>query len=136
MTENSIEIKFSEVLKALRKKESLKQKDLADNLNVDRSAIANYERGDRTPSLETLIIIANTFEVSLDYLIKGKSLDYKKGAGTNLISQELMAENITLMDVQLRLEEELKTKEEEIEVLKSLLKAQKKYTELLEKQQK
>jgi len=134
MTESSIEIKFSQVLKALRKKESLKQKDLAENLNVDRSAIANYERGDRTPSLETLINIANTFEVSLDYLIKGKSLDYKKGVGTNLISQELMAENITLMDIQLKLEEELKTKEEEIAVLKSLLEAQKKYTELLEKQ--
>lgn len=134
MPENTIEIKFSEILKILRKKDSLKQKDLADSLNVDRSAIANYERGDRTPSLETLIAIANTFGVSLDYLIKGRSLDYKKGAGNNLISQELMAENIALMDIQLRLEEELKTQEEEIKVLKSLLEAQKKYTELLEKQ--
>ena len=56
-------------LKELREKRRLNQEGLALKLNVSQSTISAYEVGDRTPDLETLISIANLFNVSLDYLV-------------------------------------------------------------------
>jgi len=55
-------------LKELREQAGLNQEGLAIKLNVSQSSISAYEVGDRTPDLEMLISIANTFHVSLDYL--------------------------------------------------------------------
>ena len=55
----------------LRKEAGLNQGDLAEILNLSSSAIGMYEQGRRTPSIEVLIIMAEFFNVSLDYLITG-----------------------------------------------------------------
>lgn len=55
-------------LKELRDERRLNQEGLAQKLNVSQSTISAYEVGERTPDLETLIAIANFFNVSLDYL--------------------------------------------------------------------
>lgn len=55
----------------LRKRAGLNQADLAEMLNLSASAIGMYEQGRRTPSIEVLIILAEFFNVSLDYLITG-----------------------------------------------------------------
>lgn len=55
-------------LKELREERRLSQDGLALKLNVSQSTISAYEVGDRTPDLETLIAIAQFFNVSLDYL--------------------------------------------------------------------
>ena len=56
-------------LKELREKRRLNQEGLALKLSVSQSTISAYEIGERTPDLETLIAIANFFNVSLDYLV-------------------------------------------------------------------
>ena len=55
----------------LRKKAGMSQLQLANKLNVGPSAIGMYEQGRRTPSIDVLIVMANLFGVSLDYLITG-----------------------------------------------------------------
>lgn len=35
---------------------------------LEKSAVRRYERGERTPSMEALIALADYYEVSLDYL--------------------------------------------------------------------
>lgn len=55
-------------LKELREERRLSQVGLAFQLNVSQSTISAYEVGDRTPDLETLIAIAQFFNVSLDYI--------------------------------------------------------------------
>lgn len=55
-------------LKELRESRLLNQHGLALMLNVSQSTISAYEVGSRTPDLETLISIAQFFDVSLDYL--------------------------------------------------------------------
>ncbi len=52
----------------LRADNDIKQKDLAKLLNVSVSAVSHYEKGLNTPDLESLIILADHFGVSLDYL--------------------------------------------------------------------
>ncbi|MCL2188902.1 MAG: helix-turn-helix domain-containing protein [Defluviitaleaceae bacterium] len=56
-------------LKELREKRRLSQVGLALKLSISQSTISAYEVGERTPDLETLICIAQFFNVSIDYLV-------------------------------------------------------------------
>lgn len=60
---------FGERLKDLRIENGYKQDEIAKKLNVTTSAYGYYEQGRNEPSLETLKIIAQTFQVSTDYLL-------------------------------------------------------------------
>lgn len=67
---------FAEVLKSLREKNHMTQTDLAKHTNLARSTIAGYEKKYRQPSYEILIMLADFFHVSIDYLITGKESAY------------------------------------------------------------
>lgn len=56
-------------LRALRKEKGLTQTDLGNLLGITVSAYGNYELGQREPSIEMLIKLADYFGVSVDYLI-------------------------------------------------------------------
>ena len=56
----------------LRKRFGFTQSELALRLNLTPSALGNYEQGRRLPSIETLVLMAELFDVSLDFLITGK----------------------------------------------------------------
>ena len=62
-------LKFKERLVNLRKEKGLTQYDLAQLLGFSRGQIGNYEQGSREPDQETLLKIANFFNVSSDYLL-------------------------------------------------------------------
>lgn len=62
---------FSKVLKSLRQEDNLTQRQLGKKLGLSGSAISMYERGEREPELEVLEIIADFFNVSIDYLHTG-----------------------------------------------------------------
>ncbi len=59
---------LGETLKKLRKSRSLRQADLAHELNLSRSQINNYENGFSEPDLMTLFRLASYFNVTLDVL--------------------------------------------------------------------
>lgn len=64
----------------LRKSKNLTQEQLALKLGIQRSTYSNYELGKREPDFETAKIIADFFEVSVDYLMGDKVEDGgKKG---------------------------------------------------------
>jgi methanogenic corrinoid protein MtbC1 len=60
---------FAARLRELRVAANLRQKDLADELGVAQTTIANYEQGARFPDEKNLRRIADHFNVSLDYLM-------------------------------------------------------------------
>ena len=60
---------FPEKLKDLRKSRNLKQKEVAEAINLTVNAISNYEQGLREPSLTVLKDICIFFDVSADYLV-------------------------------------------------------------------
>lgn len=60
---------FCDRLRALRERKGLTQVALADKLGVSKSAISMYERGERNPDFETLEIIADFFNVDMNYLL-------------------------------------------------------------------
>ncbi len=60
---------FSKNLRSLRKEANMRQQDLADKLGVAQTTIASYEQGQRFPNHETLIEMADFFNVSIDFLL-------------------------------------------------------------------
>ena len=57
-------------LKLLRKQKHMSQLSLAMKLNTTQMSISRYETGKREPDLKTLILIADYFDVSIDYLLE------------------------------------------------------------------
>lgn len=63
----------------LRKHKSLSQADLAKAIGVSRTIVGNYERSANMPSVDVLLKLANTFNVSVDFLIgEGQMASYDK----------------------------------------------------------
>lgn len=56
-------------LKTLRNQRGISQKALADIIMVSQQSINKYENHNVEPDIETLIKIADYFQVSLDYLV-------------------------------------------------------------------
>ena len=57
-------------LKLLRKQKHMSQLSIAMKLNTTQMSISRYETGKREPDLKTLILIADFFDVSIDYLLE------------------------------------------------------------------
>ena len=58
-----------ERLKILRKRKNMTQAKLAKLLKIDTSEIGRYENGQRNPNIKNLILLAEIFEVSIEYLL-------------------------------------------------------------------
>lgn len=58
-----------EKLKKCREEYHLTQKTVADKLGFSIGVLADYESGYRTPSLEKLVRLADTYNCSIDYLV-------------------------------------------------------------------
>lgn len=60
---------FKERLKQCRIRHGDSQQQIATYLNITRQAYNHYETGNRVPSQETLLALADYFNVSVDYLL-------------------------------------------------------------------
>lgn len=58
-------------IRQLRKKQNLTQAKLAAQLNVTQGAVAQWENGLTTPTIEMLIMIAKVLHCTIDTLING-----------------------------------------------------------------
>lgn len=57
-------------LRELRKKKNITQLKLAMDLNMNQNTISRYETGEREAGYKELILIADYFNVSVDYLLE------------------------------------------------------------------
>lgn len=60
---------LSEKIYYCRKKAALSQEALAEKLGVSRQAVSKWETGDAVPEIGKLMLLANTFEVTTDWLL-------------------------------------------------------------------
>jgi len=58
-------------IKELRKEKHLTQEQLALDLNVDRTTVVKWEKGNALPLNESLVLISNYFKITLDELLLG-----------------------------------------------------------------
>ncbi len=93
---------LNERLKALRESyDKLSQKEIAEKIGISRERYNQYETGKRNPDYETLISIAQFFDVTTDYLL-GYTNTKKKSS-----NQSTNDENILDTDFDLLTDEEI-----------------------------
>jgi transcriptional regulator with XRE-family HTH domain len=71
-------MEIGHVIAKLREKKGISQKELANILNVSAGAVALWEVNKRCPSLESLVNIADFFNVSMDefFVNDRKNINY------------------------------------------------------------
>ena len=60
---------------ALRRDAGWSQAELGKRLQVSASAVGMYEQGRREPSADTIVALSEIFQVTTDYLLKGRPVD-------------------------------------------------------------
>lgn len=108
---------FSSRLSSLRKEKKLLQADVANKIGVARATYGAYEQGNRQPDFETLIIIADFFDVTLDYLL-GRSNILK--STTQYINETEFQTLIKNPELQIWYNDLPKSTEEELRRLKTI----------------
>ena len=78
---------IGEKIRVLRIKRGYSQAQLADIMNLKRSAISNYEQGIREPDLDTVEAFADFFQVSIADLIGRDETDYLHGKISSITEQ-------------------------------------------------
>lgn len=64
-----MENKFKDTLKELRTEKGIGQVKLAQELGVSKGVISLWENGLREPTMTSLILIADYFGVTIDFLV-------------------------------------------------------------------
>ena len=67
--ESKVALEFGNRLKYLRNSKGLMQEELAEIIKTTNATISKYENGHIEPNLETLQLLADFFDVSIDYLL-------------------------------------------------------------------
>lgn len=75
-------------LKSLREEHDMTQAQVGEIICVSRSTVSGYETKGRQPSHEKLIILAELFDVSMDYLIGGDSDNFEQKSSSFATEQE------------------------------------------------
>ena len=69
---------IKERLKELRKEKDLFQKDVAKLLNITKTGYASYEQGLCNPPVESIMILADFYNVSTDYILGFTDIKYNQ----------------------------------------------------------
>ena len=70
--------KFGNILKTIRTQQDIRQSDLAKAIGVSPSTIGMYEQGRRDPDSDTVIKLAEYFNVTTDYLLGNSNIKNMK----------------------------------------------------------
>lgn len=91
---------IGERIQYLRNEACLTQEQLAKVLNVAKSTLASYEQNSRTPSIETIIILSNYFNVSADYILeltnRPTPLSEKAGESKHFVNIPTSLDNVEM----------------------------------------
>lgn len=103
-------------IKELRKQKGMTQASLAKVLKVSDRTVGFYENGDRDPDTDTLIKLADFFDVSVDYLLGHSDI---RNYNYKLKNERPMV----ILDQKFEFDEELSSEAiKEIEIIKEYFK--------------
>lgn len=60
---------FPKRLQSMRERRRISRSVMSELCGLSKSMISKYERGEREPKMETLVLLADFFECSIDYLV-------------------------------------------------------------------
>lgn len=79
---------LGERLQEQRQLKNLSQKEVAKAINVSASIVSNYEKGERTPSLEILMALARLYQCSTDYLLGFEKMEKNRVLNISMLNDE------------------------------------------------
>ncbi len=71
---------FGERLMLVRKKKNLSQSEVGKKIGINGDAVGRYERNEVRPTIEMATKLAQSLEVSLDYLVGNTDVELDKAA--------------------------------------------------------
>ena len=84
-------MKLQEKILYCRKKAGLSQEALAEQLGVSRQAVSKWETGDAVPEVNKLLLLANAFGVTTDWLLSDAGFQEEKTADFMPTNDQLAA---------------------------------------------
>lgn len=81
-------MKFHERLKTIREHKNIKQNAAAEKIGIKNNTLSSYESGDRKPDYDTLIKLADLYDVSVEYLLRGKSIEKEESGNLFFFDME------------------------------------------------
>lgn len=75
-------------LQEQRRLKNLSQKEVAKSIGISASIVSNYESGERTPSVESLIALARLYHCSTDYLLGFDKIDKDRLLDVSMLNEE------------------------------------------------
>jgi len=70
--DSALWIRFAESVMDLTNPKSMRQEDIAREINVGQTAVSAYKTGDKEPSMETAYLLADYAGMCVEYLLRGK----------------------------------------------------------------
>ena len=77
--------KFNERLRQLRTAKDLSQFEFAKQIGISKSSVNMYERGEREPNFKMLEVIADYFNVDMDYLLGKTNIPLKNSVESQIL---------------------------------------------------
>jgi len=74
---------LAEKIIKLRKQLGWSQEELAEKVNVSRQSVSKWESANSIPDLNRIIMLAELFEVSTDFLLKDENESFETGINTS-----------------------------------------------------
>ena len=71
-------MKLGNHIKHYRNEKGLSQEELAERVYVTRQTISNWENNKNYPDINSIVLLSEVFEISIDNLIKGDLEEMKK----------------------------------------------------------
>ena len=71
-------MKLYEKITLYRKKNGLSQEELAEKIGVSRQAVSKWETGDALPEITKLKALAETFNVTVDFLLDDEKEEFSQ----------------------------------------------------------
>lgn len=90
---------FGKLIKEIRRKNNLTQKELADKYHVTYQAVSKWENGKNMPDVSLIKDISRDFNVSIDDLLEGKYNNKKKKKLVMVIILILLIIIVTVLGV-------------------------------------
>ncbi len=102
------ELKVGMRIAELRKTNNITQLELAEKLTVTDRAVSKWETGGSFPDIALLPQIADVFNVSVDYLLRGKSVmkqeiyvDYANSKYNDFVNKKYLSNGWKIVDMKL-----------------------------------
>ena len=89
---------ISDRIQSLRKAKGITQEQLADAVGVSRQAVSKWESEQSVPDLERVVAMAEYFDVTTDYILRGIEPAPKRESGSR-VSPHTMCIIATALDV-------------------------------------